>query len=267
MDNISSILESAGLTAGESKVYLALIELNSSSVGAIIQKSGVSASKVYEILNKLIKKGIVSYITDEGKKIYTAQDPGKLIDFLKEQEKKIEESKIAINSIIPELRFKKSEKPFEPTVQVFEGRKGFMSIYETILNELEDGGKFYTYTNLAVTLEFENYFRRFNELRQKKKVTMYIVYQKSCWNLKKEKQEERSKRAYYFPKVCMNEDLIPTTIAINSKACLITMVTDKIVAVLIRNKAMIEGYKKYFKYVWSISKTPQGYREFKGELF
>ena len=47
-------LREAGLTKGEIKVYLALIELGSTTTGPLIEKSKVSRSIVNEILKKLI---------------------------------------------------------------------------------------------------------------------------------------------------------------------------------------------------------------------
>ena len=55
----TKILEKIGLTNGESKVYLALLEIGLSSTGQIIEKSQITSSKVYIILQKLEKKGLV----------------------------------------------------------------------------------------------------------------------------------------------------------------------------------------------------------------
>ena len=57
-----SILEDLGLTRGEVKVYIALLEIGSSSVGQIIEKSGLQNSVVHRALNSLIEKGLISYI-------------------------------------------------------------------------------------------------------------------------------------------------------------------------------------------------------------
>ncbi|RMD45562.1 TrmB family transcriptional regulator, partial [Candidatus Pacearchaeota archaeon] len=54
-----ALLKEIGLTNGETKVYLSLIKIGESTVGPIAKKSGVSLSKIYEILNNLIKKGLV----------------------------------------------------------------------------------------------------------------------------------------------------------------------------------------------------------------
>jgi len=47
---IKQSLKSIGLTDGEIKIYLALLEIGSSSIGNIIKKSKISGSKTYEVL-------------------------------------------------------------------------------------------------------------------------------------------------------------------------------------------------------------------------
>ena len=52
-----------GLTNGEVRIYLSLLKLGSSKVGSIVKDSRVSYSKVYDVLERLITKGLVSYVT------------------------------------------------------------------------------------------------------------------------------------------------------------------------------------------------------------
>jgi HTH-type transcriptional regulator, sugar sensing transcriptional regulator len=52
-----------GLTSGEARIYLSLLKLGSSKVGSIVKDSRVSYSKVYDVLERLITKGLVSYVT------------------------------------------------------------------------------------------------------------------------------------------------------------------------------------------------------------
>ncbi|MBI2665760.1 hypothetical protein HYX12_04015 [Candidatus Woesearchaeota archaeon] len=46
------LLRNIGLTDSEIKVYLALLELGSSTKGPIVDKSRVASSKIYELLEK-----------------------------------------------------------------------------------------------------------------------------------------------------------------------------------------------------------------------
>ena len=59
-----SILEDIGLTNAEIKVYLALLELGSSTAGPILEKSKLQNSVVHMTLNKLIDKGFVTFIKE-----------------------------------------------------------------------------------------------------------------------------------------------------------------------------------------------------------
>ena len=61
-----SLLEKIGLTKSEIKVYLALLELGCSATGKIVEKSKASSSKIYEILDRLMQKGLVSFIIKSG---------------------------------------------------------------------------------------------------------------------------------------------------------------------------------------------------------
>ncbi len=53
-DSPHKALEKIGLTNSEIKVYLSLLELGTVSKGAIVKKSGIASSKIYEITDKLI---------------------------------------------------------------------------------------------------------------------------------------------------------------------------------------------------------------------
>jgi sugar-specific transcriptional regulator TrmB len=75
-------LESFGLTTGEAKAYLALMTLGPSTVGPIAKKSSISYSKIYEVLQRLIEKGLVSSTTKEKTRHYQAVPPSRIIEFL-----------------------------------------------------------------------------------------------------------------------------------------------------------------------------------------
>ena len=54
------ILREIGLTDSETKVYLALLELGDSTRGEIVNTAGIAGSKLYEIIDKLQDRGLVS---------------------------------------------------------------------------------------------------------------------------------------------------------------------------------------------------------------
>ena len=84
------ILEDIGLTPKEVDVYLALISLDAASISEIRNKANVSRKSIYEILQKLLDKGLVSYIVKDNKKQYMAATPERFIELLKEKEANLE---------------------------------------------------------------------------------------------------------------------------------------------------------------------------------
>ena len=58
-----------GLTDGEAKTYLALLKTGSSSVGPIVKEAKVAYSNIYDILDRLLEKGLISFILKEKTKL------------------------------------------------------------------------------------------------------------------------------------------------------------------------------------------------------
>ena len=85
------------LTSGESKVYKALVELGETSVGNILKTSGVSHSKIYDILKRLSEKGLVSSINKNGRQFFSAANPRNLLKLANEEEKELDVKKEKIS--------------------------------------------------------------------------------------------------------------------------------------------------------------------------
>tara|TARA_R110002072_G_scaffold1369_7_gene11375 strand:- start:67988 stop:68797 length:810 start_codon:yes stop_codon:yes gene_type:complete len=87
LDKALDLLQQLGFTANESKAYIALLEAQPSGAYDIGKRSGIPSSKIYETLNKLLRKGIVrlsdSNVAD--KPLYVALPPDALTDQLNQQ--------------------------------------------------------------------------------------------------------------------------------------------------------------------------------------
>src|SRR3989338_2932014 len=120
-----------GLTEGEAKVYIALTELGSSTVGPIVNKSGVAYSNIYNILHRLIEKGIVSFIIKNKTKHFQASSPSNLIDYLDKKQEQIAQEKEALRKALPDLERLQDNKS-KQEAEVFLGKKGLRTAYEKL---------------------------------------------------------------------------------------------------------------------------------------
>ncbi|MBI3032641.1 hypothetical protein HYY69_04145 [Candidatus Woesearchaeota archaeon] len=153
-------LKESGLTDGEIKVYLALLGLGSSTTGPIIEKSGIAKSIVYQILERLMQKGLVSFITSEKTKYFQAAEPKKLLQYVEEREKKLQENKNQVAALLPELELKQKMAKESQTnqVRVYKGFKGITTAHEHTYDKL---GKDDEYYYLGVFPEQESYFHAY----------------------------------------------------------------------------------------------------------
>jgi HTH-type transcriptional regulator, sugar sensing transcriptional regulator len=71
-------LQTIGLTKGEAKVYLTLMKTGSTTTGALITSSGVSRSKVYDVLERLKQKGLVTEVIKQNTRYFEGTNPKRI---------------------------------------------------------------------------------------------------------------------------------------------------------------------------------------------
>jgi len=122
---LEETLQELGLGRRESLCYISLLELGSSKVGHILRKTGIPSSKIYEILDKLIKRGLVTYVIKNNIKHYQANDPKTLLHYIEEKKKKIEQ-------VLPELLLKQRYST-KQHVELFEGQKAIFTLFTNLI--------------------------------------------------------------------------------------------------------------------------------------
>jgi len=132
-------LEDIGLTQGEIKVYLALLELGPSTAGSILDKAKVQNSVFHLCVNSLIEKGLVSYFKKNKFRVYIASPPKNLILFIKDKEKEIEK-------ILPILEEKQTFSKEKQEVELFEGIQGIMTLLNIFIEDTKKGDEFLMFT-------------------------------------------------------------------------------------------------------------------------
>src|SRR3989338_6392460 len=128
-------LEGIGLTMGEISVYLALLESGASTAGDVIKKAGIQNSVFHFCINRLIEKGIASYVKKSKVKVYKAADPESFLSYIKDKERGIEE-------ILPELKSRQNMIKEDEDVEIFEGMKGVISLLNFLIEDTKRGDEF-----------------------------------------------------------------------------------------------------------------------------
>jgi len=140
------ILEQLGLSKNEIKVYFALLELDQASATPIVKKANIPNSKVYPILEKLIKKGLVSYVIKNNVKHFQASDPRNLIDLLKQKEEQISQQKKEIEKFIPQIEEKRKLAKEKQEATIYEGLEGVKAAFNNMLDILKAREEYKVFT-------------------------------------------------------------------------------------------------------------------------
>jgi len=244
------ILQDLGFTEGEIKVYFALFELGETTVGPISKKSGVTHAKVYPILAKLIKKGLVSEVIKQGRKHLCATHPNSLLEFVDNKVKTLEEEKKKIKDIIPSLLSKQKELEKVQYSRVFEGFKGLRSLFHELFNS--KGSEIFVFGLDEVLRDsaFVSFFRFYHDLRRKNNIKLKLILNTK---LKKTYKEiyKKSKMYAKIDEIKFVDVTFPTGVFIFQDHVINIVSDDKVTAFDIKSKQNAERYKKFFNSVWS----------------
>ena len=145
---MTTMLEEFGLTQTEEMVYLALLKLGNSPAIDIIKKTQLHRTTVYDVLERLISKGIVSYIIQNKIKSYSAVNPSKFLDIALDEGKQAEEKQRLAKQVIKEINLIQQEAKAKSLAQIFVGVQGKKTVMQDIIDEGKDfiefagGGRF-----------------------------------------------------------------------------------------------------------------------------
>lgn len=245
MLEISAILENIGLTKSEIKVYLALIELGSSSTGPIVDKSGAASSKIYEVLEKLMQKGLVSFVIVGGVKHYEAASPKRLLDYLKEKQKTIEDQTQSVQALLPELEMKQTLSKHRSETLVFKGLKGAQTAFEDILNSCEGGNELLVLGFSEIDDTFQQFLIRFHKKRARKKISLRAVFGANMSKLVQEINQMPKSKA----KMSLQKGNAVATLIYQDKV-LFSLAKDRL-WIQVKNKGLSDTMRERFEETWN----------------
>ncbi len=245
------VLQEIGLTDSEIRVYLALLKLGQTTAGHIVDKAKVTRSKIYDILERLKNKGLVSHIIKESTKYFSASDPNNIMKYLEEKEEKISEEKELVENILPELilQYKSPEK--EKAAEIFTGIKGMKNAFNVIIDRFEKDENYYAFgagkgENVD---QIQLFFAKLHLKRKEKKVKSFIIFNESSRGLFKEQEKSSFVEARYI------KQSTPAAINIYKDYTIIAILSEDPVTFLIKNKETAESFKEYFKVMWKVAKS------------
>ena len=241
------LFEKLGLTKGEIKVYLALTRLGESTVGPIVNESKVTKSKIYDILDRLIEKGLVGYITRSGTKHFTANDPHMILEYVSKKEDELNNTKKEVIEILPQLLMQRSSVSGKRVAEIYEGFQGIKAFREELMTTFKPGETLLVLGAPKIANErWEGWFLDFHKKRIASKVNMKIIYNSDAKGYGKIRKKMKFTEVKYLP----NDLISPNWIDVFPEAVLFVMVLKNPIAFVVRDKDLAKSFKSYFNIMW-----------------
>ncbi|MFH1506694.1 MAG: helix-turn-helix domain-containing protein [archaeon] len=244
-------LTELGFTQGEEKVYKALLKLGSSTTGPIAKEAAVSRSKLYEILEKLSRKGIVSHYKKNNVGHYRAAPPERIMGYLDEKEQEIKRQKDSFEKSIPFFESFIGQKEIMKEAEVFEGMEGIRNVREIALQKMSVGDTIYYFGNpTSGHSHVLGYWDDWNKRRIKRKIEAKIIYNQDARKYGERRKKQHYTKVRYLPK----RGKTHAWIEIYGDTVAIAMKHKTPMSIVINNKFVAESFRTYFDILWSVSK-------------
>lgn len=235
-------LTKLGLTKNETRVYLALLRLGSATAIEITKLSKVHRVNVYDVLERLRGKGLISTILQANKRIYEAANPEQLMQLVKEKEELLIE-------VMPELKQEFASKKEKQQVHHFFGPEGVMRAYYMMLNQ---NTTIYGLGGSGLNRKYlKHRHEMWNKERLKKKIHGKMLYYEFTRGDKEKGWQDPTAKIRYLPNKFRTMGMIDICgdLVVN----LLPLEGD-IMAIVIENKVLADTYRQFFNFMWQFAK-------------
>jgi len=230
-------LENLGLEQKEAKIYLALLQLSEATATKISNETRIERTLCYSIINKLIDKGLLSYIIKNNVKYFKAAPPQKLMQDLKEKQQELKQ-------IMPQLMGLSNIKKHQTKAEVYQGKEGMKTVFKDIIKQ----GKDYVAFG-EESAKFEETLPIFSK-QYMKKLEENNIHERVLFSKKRDLAKSKNSEFRFIPE----EYFSPAATLVYANKVAIMLFSHPFLTILIENKEVADSYRSYFEMLWNIAK-------------
>ncbi len=237
------ILKSIGLSRGEVVVYEALLETGPSTLNKIHERIGIERRNIYDIINKLIGRGFVSYIIENKKRVFQVSHPVQILKYIDEKKHELDTTRKEIEREIETILQKYNLKRPQVNAEIYRGTDGMKAVWMDMLNYREilwiGSGRY-------MPKLYPNFFEAWNRRRIKLKIKVFNILRKE---LKREiKKPYPLEYVRFLPGEFSGN---PAVVGIYGNKVINLLFVKEPLAFVIESKEIAENYRLYHKFLWN----------------
>jgi sugar-specific transcriptional regulator TrmB len=240
-------LRELNLTKGQVKVYQAILEIGTAGIQKIQEKTALERRAIYDILNKLIEKGFVSYTQEKTNRKYQCTHPRNLKEAIEQKQKTLE----TLHKKLPKITDLFTYSKPEIRAEVYRGNDAM----KALLNEaLEHPATYWIGGNSGVETcseEMRLWFKRWTKKRVEAGKLMYdlVDYGTHLEDFKPNDIKKHKKHLYKYCSLPKNLQSPMVMIMFGNKVAQVLWGKQSFAFVL-DSKELNESFMKYFNFFW-----------------
>jgi len=241
-------LKEIGLSEGQILVYQAILETDKCTLKKIQEKTGIERRNIYDIISRLIEKGLVVHSLDQGKKLYYCTHPNKIKEEINIKKRTLE----SLEKQIPEMLGFFNNNMQATNAEVFRGENSI----KALLNEaLESESTYWLGGSSGIERTgLKTWFNQWMNQRAKQKKSMYDLTNHGTYleDYPPFETEKHKKNHYNLSTLPTKVRLFNTILLFGNKVAQITW-EDQPFAFVLESKEIKESYMRIFNYFWKES--------------
>jgi sugar-specific transcriptional regulator TrmB len=136
MLDVRDALIRIGFSENEAEIYIAILRLERAKIAEVLARVEVKRATVYSTIESLIKKGFITGLEIEGRRVYIAEPPERIISKIESKQQELDVQRAIAGRLIKQLQgFQGKDSP-RPRVRYYESIEGVRAIQK----EFEDQG-------------------------------------------------------------------------------------------------------------------------------
>jgi sugar-specific transcriptional regulator TrmB len=245
---VKDALEKYGLSDREADIFLHLLGNGDQTAFAAAKALGLPKTTVYNTLEALKKRGLVSSWKKNGVAHYGAESPKRLIS---ETEAKIE----LISTVMPQLLAASKQSMSQVVTRQYEGVDGFRVVYEDMLDSMERAQEtqLYAVSNPNMLTYVPRFFPKWLERRMQLGIYTHLIATS---------QSSSELPHIYASNELRETRLAPESITFNStidiygdNVALFSFESDEpATTIVIESKAVAAIFRQFFDVLWNVSR-------------
>jgi sugar-specific transcriptional regulator TrmB len=232
-----------GFNRNEAITYNALVTFGRADASQLIRATKFHKNIVYDNLAKLIDKGLVSYIKEDGKRVFQVASGDALMKLFEQRTQELEAQKRLATTLSKEVDTSRRLILPEQEASLYRGVRAIKSFYDETLAK----GDYVIFgaPETSVSIMGEAYWIRHNRQRDAHGVKVRMIFNPSIRSHGKKLRSGMTRIRYF------KQDFEPLTEThIQGDVVAIIVWTDEPILIRINDRHVASAYLAYFEEMW-----------------